>query len=333
MEYGRLVGDAWRMTWRHRFLWLLGLFAGGASGYSFNSGGGNVNSLIDDAVSGRRGPGGARPSPDALPAEIVRWFGDHLWVVILAVAALLALVLIFFVASFFAQGGLTGATLELADGRDSSLRSALRTGRRLVWRYVGLWLVLVAVGIVVLLAVAAYVGVAVLAVSAVQQPVWVIVPAVLFGIVLALVVGLCLLIFGVVVTFAKRAIAFLDIGPITALGEGWRMLRASPGTSLLVWLLDLVLNIASTVIITFVALALLLLLAIPALIAWFGLGSNGGSALYPLLGYGAVAGLAWVVAIWVLSGVAASFHWSYWTLAFLRLRADAVAAPAADPVA
>src|SRR5205823_15023746 len=38
MEYGRLLTDAFEITWRHRFLWVLGLFAGSSTcSGSFNS--------------------------------------------------------------------------------------------------------------------------------------------------------------------------------------------------------------------------------------------------------------------------------------------------------
>ena len=40
LEYGALIRDAWQTTWRHRFLWILGLFAGGAVGVSFGGGAG-----------------------------------------------------------------------------------------------------------------------------------------------------------------------------------------------------------------------------------------------------------------------------------------------------
>ena len=32
MDYAAVIRDAWRLTWRNRFLWILGLFAGGAVG-------------------------------------------------------------------------------------------------------------------------------------------------------------------------------------------------------------------------------------------------------------------------------------------------------------
>jgi hypothetical protein len=39
MDYGALIREAWGTTWRHRFLWVLGLFAGGAVGVSAGGGG------------------------------------------------------------------------------------------------------------------------------------------------------------------------------------------------------------------------------------------------------------------------------------------------------
>src|SRR5579859_5984189 len=32
MDYGSLIRQAWTITWRYRFLWLLGILAGGAVG-------------------------------------------------------------------------------------------------------------------------------------------------------------------------------------------------------------------------------------------------------------------------------------------------------------
>ena len=37
MDYGRLIQEAWALTWRYRFLWVLGCFAGGAVGASFGN--------------------------------------------------------------------------------------------------------------------------------------------------------------------------------------------------------------------------------------------------------------------------------------------------------
>ena len=53
MDYGALVSRAWNLTWRHRFLWILGLFAGGGvSSCGSGAGGGG---------EGRWGPIPATP--------------------------------------------------------------------------------------------------------------------------------------------------------------------------------------------------------------------------------------------------------------------------------
>ena len=50
MNYTKLVQDAWRTTWEHRWLWVLGLFAGGAvGGFSFGGGGNGAQWRMNDA--------------------------------------------------------------------------------------------------------------------------------------------------------------------------------------------------------------------------------------------------------------------------------------------
>ena len=51
MKYGQLMRDALQITWRHPFLWVLGLFAGGAAGMSHGDRGGAAafaNGLSED---------------------------------------------------------------------------------------------------------------------------------------------------------------------------------------------------------------------------------------------------------------------------------------------
>ena len=47
MNYGDLIGDAFRITLRNRYLWFFGFFAGGSTGFNvptnIPSGGGNFN--------------------------------------------------------------------------------------------------------------------------------------------------------------------------------------------------------------------------------------------------------------------------------------------------
>ena len=301
MDYGRLIREAWRNTLRYRSLWLLGLFAGGAVGAASGGGGG-----------GRVETGDVEhlPAIEQRVGELGIWLGEHAGLVVAGAALVLGLVLVVLAIAAIAEGGMAQATADVASGRTGSLRRAWGAGRRLFWRYVGLWLLLgvgaaLVAGVVGLGAAlfsaapvsgAASVGALTLAMS---------LAALGFG----LAVGL-----NIVVAYAQRAIAIGDLGPLAALRAGWLLLRANLGTSVLVWLVNLVLATAAGL-----AIGLVLLLGIGLLV---GLGalvwlSAGFSA--PLFGYAVVGGIVLVAAALALAGAANTFFWNYWTLAYLRL--------------
>ena len=61
MEYGKLIRDAWNITWRYRFLWVLGLLAGGSAGLPGLNGGAAELALVgapplDKPMSARQIP-------------------------------------------------------------------------------------------------------------------------------------------------------------------------------------------------------------------------------------------------------------------------------------
>jgi hypothetical protein len=89
---------------------------------------------------------GSRPPPGGWRRS---WATANAGVLVGAAGALVALGLALLVVSLIAQGGMAEAMVELASGRPASLGRAWRTGRRLFWRYVGLYLLLVAAVIVV----------------------------------------------------------------------------------------------------------------------------------------------------------------------------------------
>lgn len=328
MEYGDLIRDAWRMTWRPRFLWIFGLFGGGTTGFSFGNGG-NVGSLFDGDGDGDGGGGrsGSSSPFDGGMSDAGRWLGDNTWLIVTAVLLLVLVMLALWVLSVIMQGGLTGATVELGSGRPSTFRSAFRTGRRLFWRNVGLSLVLFMIVVVVIALVGTGVGAAVWLAMSVEQTAWVIIPAVLVGLVvfaLCVVGGIAL---SIVVPFAIRAIFVLDVGPLSALRDGWRVLRSRPSVSIIVWLLAILLGLGTSLVVTAVAVFLLLVLALPVLIVWFGFQPEGATALSAGIAYGVAAGILWFGVLLFLSAIANTFHWNYWTLAYLRLRSDVAASP------
>jgi len=251
------------------------------------------------------------------------------------------------------------ATADLATGHASSLGRAWSAGVHLFWRYVGLWLVLVAAGIIIaaivgalvaavalvtvagnaagvglaigaLAAAAIVVGFVVFVVRTVGQtsvPRWlIVVGATLFALPMFTVLAVIALGLSIVIAFAQRAIAVENVGPIDALRSGWHLARAHLGDSLLTWLINVGLAIATalTALIGIGGAVVLL-----GGIGWAVFSVAGLTA--PTVAYIGVGGLALLALILTLTGIANAFFWTYWTLAYLRLsgRSGEEMAPAA----
>ena len=90
MNYGDLLSEAFRITWRNRFLWFFGFFVGGAS---FN--------LPSTNFGGQRGiPFGSTSGP-------LRWVSENLIPFLVTVGVLvLVLALVFIVLAMISHGAL-----------------------------------------------------------------------------------------------------------------------------------------------------------------------------------------------------------------------------------
>ena len=92
MDYGKLISRAFQITLRHRFLWLLGILAGGGGGsFQYSYGGGDEFGAPTDL-----------PSVDPVAA----WISAHLPLVILLGAILFLIVIFLVVLAIIAKGGL-----------------------------------------------------------------------------------------------------------------------------------------------------------------------------------------------------------------------------------
>jgi len=137
-----------------------------------------------------------------------------------------------------------------------------------------------------------------------------------FGVRGAALGGLLLLVVSVpltiVVVFAQCAIAIRDEGTIEAIGSAVALLRAQLGPSLLIWLLEMAVTIAASV-----GLAIgMLIAAIPIVVVAVVLYFVSTVALVVFLISIGVAALAGTL---VLVGIAGTWMWGYWVLAYLGL--------------
>jgi hypothetical protein len=354
MDYGSLVGTAWRTTRRNPYLWALGIFAGGAVGVGTRDFGQRVGvgrpaqwtadrgwerageaastGTVDGGSAGpfgafRRGEWRIEDTPEraqALMQGAADWAVANVGLLVAGavVAVLLAAALL--VLGLIARGAMAEATVDLASGQRSSLGRMWRTGTRLVWRYAGLWLVLAALGLVVASFVAGSVAFGVGAAAATGMPRLVLGFGALIGIPLAIAATVGSIALAITVAYAERAIYAEDAGTVEALKTGWRLLRQNLAVSAVVWLLNAALSIAAGFVIALGAMVMVGVLGALGAALWFATGWSAPVIAYGVLGAAAVAG-----ALLTAGAVLNTFFWNYWSLAYVRLTgATGLGAPA-----
>jgi len=316
MDYSRLISDAWRVTWRYKYLWILGLFA---------TQGGGCGGMANLNTGSFRLPGSVG-DPVGMISDVQQWVQSH-WLLIGAfLVGLFVLGFVLFVISVIATAGLIAGVDDAAAGRpEARLGTAWRRGVACFWRLFGMW-VLVGLTVLVVMAVLIAIVVVPIAVSSANSGdvggVGV-VAAVLIGIGMLLALIPAAAVLNIVLEWAARALVLENTGVLASLSRGWRLFRANVGPSLLVWLVSVVLSLGAAIAIAIVAFAA----AIPAGLLLAASWGNTGTAVLAAL----VGGLGLVVLVGMLAVkvVWATYFNAYWTLAFRQLTAPR--APAIAP--
>jgi len=313
MEYDRVLGDAFRLTIRYRFLWLFAFLGGASTGGS----GGSPN--FNFGSPGSAGSSDVPPelqdlarSVQNLPAFLMAHMAQ-----ILIMGGILALIgLVFLILSFIAKGALIGSVARLGLGEEVSLGSGWRIGQSFGWCYFRLFLVTLVLGLIVLLLIGAVVLVFILLIQGSGESLrtLAIIAAVLLGISAFFALVILAIGFSIVLEYADRAVVVENLGALASISRGYEVFRARLWPSALVWIISVA-----------VAIAIGIALAVPALIiaiplggAVFGTYANSGFTA-PTFVAGAIAALIWIVMIWGLGAIGGTYTSSYWTLSYLML--------------
>jgi hypothetical protein len=317
MEYGRLIRDAWAITWRHRFLWFLGLFSGTSVGSCSVFGGNGFRIPSSPEVPARQPV--TPPDVAQVMVQVQQWIASHVELVVAVIVAAVLVGLILIVISIIAQGGMTDATLAFGRGESITAGTAWRAGARFFWRFLGLYLVLLLAAILVALVVGMVVAAAIGSTSllapntrAIVTGLWVI-----LGVIVGLLFIPIAIAVSVVVAYAQRAIIDGNVGPIVGLRAAWLLARQHLSTSFVVWLVNLGLSLAANFAIFVALLLLAALLALVGLIFYLALGLGAVT-----IGYIVVATLVVFAALLLAIAIVNTFFWTYWSLAFQRLRSE-----------
>lgn len=248
MDYLDILKRSWTITWRHRILWLFGLFAGGA-----------VNSSLNYQTSSQDIENlGSFDGVSAQGDRLVEFASRYAGLLIALAVVMFLLLLAAWVVSVAAEGGLVHLANEAAEGRQVRGRDGWAVG----FRYWGrVFLIGLVVAIPVLLLIGLVIGASVLivapAVSAAGGDAGAAIAGALLGVccLLALAVPV-LFVFGLVISgvymLGLRYAILEDMGSFDAIGAGWGAFKARwknvVGIFITLWVVGLVYGIAATVV-------------------------------------------------------------------------------------
>ena len=314
MNYGDLIKDAFRISWRNKYLWIFGFFAGGTSS-GFNvptipSGGGGGD--FDDLD-----PGGSEFS-SSLAAQAGQGVFENVGLLVALGIVVLLIVLVFIALGLISQGALAESVAAVDRGEQRRFSSAWRAGLSSLWRVLGYYVLFILISIGFLLAIgiplALLVGGTFFATESVGARVSVAVLAGLAAIGLLILVFIPLAIIG---QFALRELVVRRERVFSSIGGGYRLFRRNPGRSLLVWIIQVGVMLGAGIALIVAVLLLGLVLFSPTI--FLAVAGYTTAAIVA----GAIAGLILVPLLLVASGALGTFNHSYWTLAYLRLTGTA----------
>jgi len=291
-NFGEILTRAWQIIWKHKVLWIFGIFAGCSRGGGGGSGGGG-------------GGGGAQPGQpfsqfERLMDQIGQWMNDNPWIVWAIVVLALALIALTIFLGTIGRIGLILGTNNAEEGAEKLVFGELFSeSMPYFWRVFGLSLL---IGLIVLL---------------------LFIPLILFGLFTAgigficILPLLCILIpiswaVTVVIEQANVAIVLENLGIGDGLRRGWDVVRANAGTMIV---MTLILFIGAAVIGIVLALPIILTV-IPMAFAFAAGGGDQPAAWFWVI---AACCAVYFPILLVLNGILTAYIQSAWTLTYMRL--------------
>ena len=314
MNYGELIGDAFRITLRNRYLWFFGFFAGGST--SFNvptnvpTGGGNFDS--DDF----------QWSSSILSAvQVGQGLGTGVLIAgIVIVVLIIALFFIFM--SIVSQGALADSVAAIDRGDRRGFGVAFRSGMGNFWRVLGYFVVFILIGIGLLLVIGLPVALVIGGTFAATQSLGArITVSVVVGLLAVLALIVVFVPLSIIGQYALREIVVRRERILGSVGSGYGIFRRNIGRSLLILLIQFGISIGIAIAFFLALLIVGLVLFIPTI----ALAVAGYSTAAIIAGV--IAGVILVPLLLVATGAIGTFSHAYWTLAYLRLTAPPTAAP------
>ena len=302
-NFGEVLTRAWQIIWRHKVLWIFGIFAGCSRG-----GGGGP--------SGGGGGGGTQPGEQPFPQlqqmfdQIGQWMQDNPWIVAVFILIGLVLLILSVLLGTIGRIGLIRGTYQAEQGTQQLVFGELFSGSMpYFWRVLGLSFLILLIALVVFIPL--LLGGALFT-------------ALTAGIgALCLLPLICLLVpllwaVSVVIEQANVAIVLENLGIGDGFRRGWEVVRANPGPIILMTLL---LFIGSGIVGFIVAIPIFA--AVVPLI--FGAATNNTNPVWISI----VCCALYFPVLLILSGILNAYVQTVWALTYMRLTAKPLDNPPA----
>jgi len=304
MDFGKVLGRAWEITWRWKILWVLGFLA--------SLGQGSSASTSSYSVSGDEFDLGSWPlfrTYEELAAGI-------LGLIILICCVLIVIAIVIWVVSVIARGGLIAGVQQVEEEGSTTFRRAWAAGVKKFWTLFGLsilaalpMILLVIVG-VIFLSLGIGVGIGMLDQAEAAGITTIVFVSIICGGLLCCGLIALRIVLEQIRIYAERAAILEDLGWIDAFKRGWQVLKENLGATIILWLIFLALGI----VIFIISIPIMFLLSLPFL-ALIPLADSGAWMVVPAI----CGGLLFFIIIAVIRTLVTVFSSATWTLAYREL--------------
>ncbi len=293
MDYGKVIGEAWKISKRWKVLWLLGLLSVLSLVFASNI---NPSWIMGDDFQGAL----ARA---ILPPEIVATAGLMSCIGILLVIAL-------WVVSVIARGGLIAGVKQIVEEGKTDFGSAWGEGAGRFWSLFGIGVLILIAVFILGLAISLIIALINLILGALFQSALDVWTAFTIAGFLSVIGGSVL---GVIRIYAEQAAIQEKKNWTGAFGRGWQVLKENLGT---------------TVVLLFFFLGVGVVIWIVVLLVSVMLGVGVGATVWNVLVYGSGGamglavccfGFVGIIVALVLEGFLLTFTMSTWTLAYREM--------------
>jgi hypothetical protein len=303
MDYGEIITRAWNITWKNKFLWVLGFLA------ALTSIGSNSNSFQytmdeSDFVN----------NPEMAAQIGVLIFG------LMCVFMIIGIVL--WLLSVAARGSLIDGVSRIDDGETVTLGEAFSAGTSAIWRLIGVYflayLPLIIAGIIMAILAFMTIGSAVAMETLIQNPDEA--AGAIAGSMGLLLLCMCLficiiipisIVLSFIAEFAARATVIQKMRITESLSQGWTIFKTNLGSVLLLALILFVIGIVISFALGIVMFPLSLIVFAPMITSLFRDGTIGGMNMAWTIGGSLCLGIfgaalmsvvqTWTSAVWTLA--------------------------------